>query len=149
MKSFIKHLFRWIKKSIQYSIVLWNDYDWDYTSILCILKYKIQRTRKHLETCSVHCSHENSIKKMKVVEHILQRLIDNDYCSEEYDQHHEKYKWKDYLKKVENHTCYLWDPPEEYRKESKRLLDKSAKLEQHDWEQLFKLLNKHIKHWWC
>jgi hypothetical protein len=156
----ITNFFAWIVKSIQYSIVLWSDRDWDWVFILILLKYKLSRIRKHIVEHDFIMEAEKIGADIYYVEHLLRRLIENDYCHDEYEAHHQKWGSpkivsKDIGNGFHELVCISCEKAieinkvEEEREEIRAIFDRDEELEKKDWDELWNYMNKNLKNWWC
>jgi hypothetical protein len=140
MFKFIKRIYNWLIKSIQYSIVLWNDADWDYVYILQLLQYKLERTRKCLKANNLVVSVDRYCKQIRICELLLERIVNSNYCEKEYDEHFKQYPFRSSL-----------DDKNETNKKGDmftKIYNKEQRMRQQDYDLLFKILNKHLYEWW-
>jgi hypothetical protein len=155
-----KNFFHWIVKSIQYSILLWNDYDWDYSFILKLLKYKISRTRKCILKNNHIVNAEKYCKQMEFVETLIDNVLKNVHHNNAYDLHREK--WGeidvDFIPCEKNSKYSTIDfkaekaitpeLKEQERKEFRELVEKAEALTERDWKLIFRVMHKCLRNWW-
>jgi len=79
----IKYFFVWIKKVFDYSIVLWDDEDYDFAFIYKLLKYKIERTRKYIDKHKRHENYAKDVANMKRAEYLLGLLYKEDFYADD------------------------------------------------------------------
>jgi len=92
----------WAIKSIQYSIFLVGDYDWDYFYILRMLQYKLKRTRKQILENNIILRTEEVASQIKHAEDLIQKYLDDDFCKNEQKKHDVVWgKITDFTKEVE------------------------------------------------
>jgi hypothetical protein len=145
IKHGIKNLYNWFP-------VIWDDYDWDHSTILTILKFKLDRMEKAFR--SKHAMAVDSEKladQIKRCSLVLDRLIEDDYTA--FDKHDEK--WGEISMEFEGNKLNIERPnavtEEDKVKESKEFLDcceHEDYLINQDLEFLFDTMKKHIRSWW-
>lgn len=143
-----------IKQLIAWIPILWKDRDWESRDLYIIMKFKISRMRKLLERCSIHHSHADDIRHMKIAEELLDRLIKDDYfliddankdkctCPDpdyvfEQDPKHNNFRTFVSLKC--NYCSGMF----------KYWIEKQDSKEKTDKRYLFKILEKYSGRWWC
>lgn len=72
--AIIRRVFRKTKAAVQWAIFSWGDYDYDYSSIYRVMRWKISRIRTHLTEHNIKEGHEEVTKVMRKAERILRRL---------------------------------------------------------------------------
>jgi hypothetical protein len=153
--NIIQHIQReigWIKKSIEYAKFLRGDYDFDYSSMLKLLKYKIERMRKTIRNNNYVLKAEEICAQMEHAESLLQQLIDDDFGDEEYKAHNKKWgvdffpkdstKWK---------VCHNVKTPSDeaqMRQEFRDIMKKQDDLRKECEQQFFNHLAKYYRWWW-
>ncbi len=144
----------------QYLPVLWRDRDYDYYHILALLKYKLERTRKHIVGHQIIEDADLVGEQIAHAEELLRRIMNDDYCKEEQEAH--EVKWGeavDLSKPSEEYPGhYEWDmsranatTPELKEQESNEQLEiynRQSLARQLDLDELFIHLRKHIERWW-
>lgn len=98
---------------------LWNDYDYDYSTILRLLEYKISRLRKHVEKHRMHTCWAKDAKQMRRAELVCKRLYKGNY-----------YQMAEHLS-IRDSVDY-----ENY-------------MYRQDLEYLGHILKRNIRNWWC
>ena len=158
---FPKDVGRFIVKLWQYSPLLWNDRDYDYNYILLMLKYKISRTRKCILTNDIIVNNKKYAKQMKVVEDIIDRITESPYHDEAFVEMEAKWGkniWFEQSRLFHDckHSVRMMSRYEKENGSNKKLVrrdvvkayKKETRLEQKDWNKLWKLLNKNLRFWW-
>jgi len=144
-RSFVFTIIKWSK-------ILWNDCDFDYSTIWIILKFKLQCVREHIDECANHVDYEKTVKEIKVAEDILERLIVDDYCGKKLEAHYKK--WGNRLDKltevVHDGKSYLTmpSPSKEEKREFLAIIKKEESLRNKDMKELGTYLKDHIRNWW-
>jgi len=156
----VKKFFRWIIKSIQYSIVLWNDFDYDYMFIMKILKYKIERTRKCLDKNKLFVGYEEAVEKMRKAEQLLQQYINHEFVEDLYKAHKEKWgkrkiKFEPIIDKEGSSYITFYTEkaitPEQIKQEREEyhnILREEEKRKNEVKDELFNLIRDNIESWW-
>lgn len=128
---FFGNLWKWRK-------VLWEDRDWDYIFILKALEFKVRKTGEHLLEHARHTTYKRDSAQCLRVADALKRIIEDDYCKEE---------WADYYKKYPINFPIAFKDKEE--KALFWLLTKKAnRLRIKDEKYFFKTFEKYHKNWW-
>jgi uncharacterized protein with ATP-grasp and redox domains len=97
---------------------------------------------KFLAEKGIHCEVDRDVKNINRAVELIERMLTEDYCSEEYNAH--RATRPDYRL-----FEYINDPEfEEYREELSKISKKAHELHQKDKRELFDLLNNHIEEWW-
>lgn len=136
----ITMIFKRIKHVAEWAVFLWNDYDWDFIFILQVLKFKLVRTRKNLESDPWHSFSKKSRRKMLVCETILDRLVE------------EEYRWiainaEPLLKDVPWHQLNV-KLTDQQSKAFKRATEQEDRLRNNDLDLLFKIFKSQYRTWW-
>lgn len=146
----VRRRIRWtpyfIGKVWDYTKLLWNDWDFDYLSLLRLIELKTKRTREYL-------IEENLVKTnerlMREVEALCKRIYADDYFSEEWDELHKEHPhaWRRIFH--EDTGCYHSTMNDENygRRVSKLHKKQEAQLEE-DLDRLFHIIRRHIRVWW-
>jgi hypothetical protein len=144
--KFVKRVVRWLVKSIQYSLFLWNDTDYDWAYILLLLRYKLSRTRKHIVKHNIIEDAPIVSASISRVEELIDRVVKDDYCSDEYDAcfaKHCKGNSKDVLTELCTNTLDA-----SWHDEFRAISDKRSKQLEADWAELFDLLQRDLRSYW-
>lgn len=149
----------WLVKSIQYSRLLWSDFDWDYSYILTLLKYKLKRTRIRIKENNMVVAAPVIANEILHVEKLIDKFMDDDFCAEEFAAHDEK--WGEMkigskptnnpqlLEMTFNRKNVLTEEDEEQEgKEFRVLLEKREKEKQECWDEIFDSMKKYMQGWW-
>ncbi len=141
--------YQWVVKSAQYSWVLRPDIDWDWTSILRLLQYKLSRVRKDLndDPWSSDKRRRESNKELRTCELLLQRLIDDDYFMVPYDKL--TTKWEGKYSIFPNSINNLTDAEQvQYRRELEAMIDYETNMQKQDIELFCKIFSRKLRSWW-
>lgn len=156
-----RKVFHWIVKTTQYSKLLWNDFDWDYMYFLILMQYKLQRMRKCILEDNIILRSEEVAAQLKHAEDLIQRWLDDDFCTKEYEEHEKKWgKIVDLSTPIDvgGKKMYEWNMSRE--KATTEELQQQEKDEQHAIHvkaeeekqkcltELFAHIRKHIQEWW-
>lgn len=150
----------WVIKSYQYSKVLWNDYEFDYSSILRLLQYKISRTRKCIRKNNIILRSEEVCAQMLHAEELIRKIREDDFLAELDDAHEEKwgpiiqmfseektkqgYSTLDIVRAKTNTEALK----RQERQEQHEIYELKSKAEKECWDELFTHLRKHMREWW-
>lgn len=156
-----RRVFNWLIKSIQYSVFLWNDFDWDYSYILLLLQYKLKRTRKAIEKHQLVLRADEIAAQIKHAERLIENWKKNNWCEDLQAAHEEKWgKLVDLPEAIDiNGTkTYAWDMTREKAttpelknqeaKEQRAIYQAMTLAEEENFDELFAHIRKHIQEWW-
>ena len=143
----IRKLSRAIKRFWGWFFTIWNDEDWDYVYILRSLRYKIQRTRDNIQENHNHEECEKTVADMDHILEVLDRVMECNYCTEEFDAHMAKWGGR---RMVDSGKGYSTMAPtsEEQRADFSALCDRMNAAEKADWDELWSALSKDLKTFW-
>jgi hypothetical protein len=156
---FPRHLKDFIVRLWQYSPILMNDVDWDYSRILVMLQYKIKRTRLHMDSHDVLVHSKKYVRQMKQVEELIEQILDDDFTKVEDAAHDEKWGKmrmtgidKDgndgtYCRFLRLNVRTMADEEQE-RKEHRNITKLGMRRNEAAWNKLWKLINLNMRHWW-
>lgn len=156
---FPRNVVRWVVKVVQYAPVLWGDVDYDYSSLLKLMKYKISRIRNHMEE---HDALKNSKKycaQMKEVEELIENELKDEWAEKEREEHDQKWgKSKITTIKVpgkpyaECRFLRLEVRDDKTKKQEHNDYVKIMNLEEQrkkgNWNRLFKILKNNMRNFW-
>lgn len=158
----IKYIPKYLLKVLQYSVILWDDRDFDSTYLLKLMLFKLQRLRKHITKHNILRDTHKISKQILVVETLLTNLIQDDYVQELYEAHRQK--WGEavaYYKPVEDTT---YDGMHEVRMTTRKVSTEGERLQERkelvtisrqaerahrrDLKRLFQLIHRDLEKWW-
>lgn len=163
---------------IDFIPTLWNNYDFQHEYVLMLLRKKFQRMEKYFKSSNICVENPNTAKEIRVAIDIIDRLLDDNYCSKEYEKHYEKWGEVELMhetiecvrckrkNKVDKKCAYCdgtgkmyrsnfagknAQTEEEKKQESAELCkiyDKSEQMKNDDWRFLFNFLHDKMREWW-
>lgn len=80
-----------IRNLWRYRKVVWNDYDWDHTSLLIMMKTKIDFMADYHERRKFYENWEHNVKWMRTTSRLISNLLDSKYTNEVLD--HFEIEW--------------------------------------------------------
>lgn len=130
--------------------ILWQDHDWDSGFMLRIFRHKIHRMRIHFETHHIICDWEKVAKELLVAENLLDRLIKDDYCDEEWERHCQAFGEPGHNSYTDEKGMTVWPSTAGTLEgaDSKRIFDKAMQLRKQDREMLWDLICRKSETWW-
>lgn len=140
MRFFLRRVYRFVRKLIDYAPVLWRDWDVDYSSLFDLILFKLKRMEAQFSAqkeCVV------DISEMLVCIGALERLKADEYGSAEHDAHYKKWGINPDIFDPANYN----KGPEELQ-ELMAIFDMQEKCMERDLALLFDTLKKHVKQWW-
>lgn len=161
-----KRLGFFVKRVYQLAPIIWNDRDFDWHYIMYYLKFKIQKTREHIDEHDILVNGKKYCQQMQKVEQLIDLAMDSDRYRDECEKPL-KEKWgysiaylqddvfndeevtnrcsRRMIFQRENWTAKL---DKQIHKEEVAALRKAYRLHEKDWNKLWQHLNKYMRHWW-
>lgn len=149
----VVHAYHNIRRIVEWLPILWHDRDWDYAHILTILSYKLRRMRSYMTDDKKVC------RQIAYAELLIERILADDYCSEELEQH--KLKWGTYCRRKKwtngqsiGNAYHIRQNATTLQKWQQQILEeraihqKQAECKQKDWQRLFRHLHTYLQKWW-
>lgn len=145
----IYHFGERIQRIIAYIPILWKVFDFDWSSILIILKFQLSRVRRSIEK-GYHSkrSIRRDSKRIRTCELLIDRILADSYIDKEYDALSAKYKhlrgefglnWREGIsEKVQK----------EYHDQFLILSTKENMMQKQDLDLLGKYFSKYLRCWW-
>lgn len=142
----MRKLYRFLNRLFSIIPILWNNEDWDSDYALELFKWKLERIEKLIRTNDSFVGAQQKAKIMRICIELIDRKL-----SEKEDPR---------LKKLIKNNSFYWVPvgneffqmKDTFSDEDNRRFRVWSKLnskkEEHEWNLLFKLLKKHMRHWW-
>lgn len=128
------NLWRWLP-------VIWRDKDWDYVYLLRLMQVKCKHMAELHEENRRHVGWERTVRELRIVAHLLDRLATDDYCDEEYLTHIAKWP----RVSIGNH----WPAATPLEScEFRRIMKREAILRRQDMDMLLNLLRRKMRTWW-
>lgn len=144
---------------IEWLPILWRDRDWDYAHILMILSYKLSRVRKCIASSGLAVSNKRVARQIAYAEFLIERILADNYCSEDLEQH--QLKWGSYCRRKKwtngqsiGNAFHIRQNATTFQKwqqqisEERAIYQKQAQSKEKDWNRLFKHLRTYLEHWW-
>lgn len=165
--DFFKDLKRFIKTVWEFRSLLWWENDFDHADVLRFMEFKIKRIRDHVAKHQHHADWKKDVKDMDKALELIKRANDDMYhwdeCMKPLEEKYGRYvryteckvlNSDDVLKRGYSTMISKFDKEndknkEEIRKEHRKAINKSHKLHEKDWNQLWAHLNKNMRKWWC
>jgi len=165
--DFAKDLKRFIVTIWKFRSLLWWENDFDYNDILNFMEFKIKRLRDHVEKHHHHLHWKKDVKNMDKALELINRAKDDMYhwdaCMKPLEEKYGKHirytecdvlnskevlnrPYRSSISKYEKETNKNSD---QIHKEARASMNKSHRLHQKDWNDLWKHLNKNMRSWWC
>lgn len=154
MMRLLKEPASFVARLWAYLPIIWHDVDYDYFSILRLMRFKIGRIRKHIKKHDLRSDTQSQVRRMWIVEQLLTRLIDSNYGSLEWQQLCDKWGELEFVKLSDGtgatlrHKLETPENKEEINKAVLRMAKASADQEEADWKWLWEMLAKHMRNWW-
>lgn len=101
--------------------------DCDWSSIAILMQHQIKRVRRHMMVCNIAAHTDRAARQMLIAEHLLHRLIADEYTS------------------IAERTYPNWRTD---NSQLKYWAELSSQLAEQDNQLLFTILRKHMRGWW-
>ena len=144
VKNGLRNLWKWRS-------VVWNDRPWDYVYIFKALRFKLDETQKCIDGTFVGAEEEAA--KIRSLIEAIDRILEDDYVSEEYKEMDRKYGKLEMIFHEDNtitttRTNLKEDDKETERKETLALAELEAERRQQDINFVFDTMKNDIQRWW-
>lgn len=144
VKNGLRNLWKWRS-------VVWNDRPWDYVYIFKALRFKLDETQRCIDGTFVGADEEAA--KIRSLIDAIDRILEDDYVKEEYDEMDRKYGKLEMIFNDDNtltmsRTNLKEDDKETERKETLALAELEAERRQQDINFVFDTMKKDIQRWW-
>ena len=158
--DFIKNLGRYIRRVVEYTPVLWEDRDFDYFYTLKMLRYKLERTRKHIVGHQIIADADKIGEQIQHAENLIKRLMNDQYSIIEEDAHelkwgkmeHDFIDWAgdEQFREWKAHRTNATTPElqKQEREEQMVIYDKAIAERQADWNKLWDHLKNTMMGYW-
>lgn len=156
----IRRFFKNVRRSLDYAVLGWGNYDWDYNFLLHTLRFKLDRMQKFLTGPNAIATHSSTaLKSIRIAAKLAKKLDEDDY-SFFGDQHRKKWQAVKVFEDVEPSEqerragiakiTRAINTPETAteRKEFIRAADKDENIRKRDARWLFSIMEKHYTSWW-
>lgn len=130
------HIGQYLKRIWDYRTLLWEDNDYDFNSVMRIMRFKLKRLRHHFEEHKIIAHAEDNVAALARVDVMLRNVIEKDPDDEWFLHYH---RWDAYIKGFKD--C---KNPKEHR----QALDLTWKREQRNWFCLWRYIAKNARNWW-
>lgn len=126
-----------LKRLYEYAPLLWEDNDYDFNSVLHIMRFKFKRLRNHIERDGIGVHSEDRVAELARVDVLLRNVMDED-PDDEWSTHYNQW----HTGKAINEPCALGDTV------CYKAIMASHKREVQNWTKLWKFIQDHMQGWW-
>jgi hypothetical protein len=153
--GFFKEIYRGVCNLIAWFPVIWNQREWDHHFLIRMIGKKLELMEKHMKSDNCIASvHQNKyIKQVQTCKLLCKRITEHEYLDNALTRHHELYgdETKFHFEPVEGLpgcVSLIFDETPAQRKSFRRAGVHADMMENQDYEMLFKIMSKNIRHWW-
>ena len=144
VKNGLRNLWKWRS-------VVWNDRPWDYVYIFKALRFKLDETQRCIDGTFVGAEEEAA--KIRSLIEAIDRILEDDYVSEEYKELDRKYGKLEMIFHEDNTITTTRknlkeEDKETERKETLSLAELEAERRQKDINFVFDTMKNDIQRWW-
>ena len=158
-KYFPRRVFRFIVRACEYAPILWNDADYDYSAILRMLQYNIERTGRQLEEHNVLLHSQKYAKQAKELVDLIEIVLTDEYAEAEHLLHDQKWgKMKMVGVDIEGGNgseCRFLRlnvrtkaDEEKERAEYRKIMNLEVKRREATWHRLWILMDRNVRNMW-
>lgn len=122
-----------IKRVLEWLPILWQDRDYDYSYILKLLHYKLERTKKCIVSNNIIVEADKVAEEITDTQECIQKALDSQFDDEWYE--HFKTEHMDVLPHGQCPDCRF-------------LLDVATSREETNWAEIWLNMMKYAKGWW-
>lgn len=149
-----------VKRFIAWFPVIWDDNDFDYASVLYVMRFKLDRLADHLVEHDLIVNNKKYASQIKEVTNLIGRQLDDVYTSlmnAECEEKFGKLRWYSEFFPDENRKCSRvlfmrdgqnWDNYAAVEKEERKIYKKWDRVKLREWQRIWKLLDKNMQRWW-
>lgn len=144
VKNGLRNLWKWRS-------VVWNDRPWDYVYIFKALRFKLDETQRCIDGTFVGAEEEAA--KIRSLIEAIDRILEDDYVSEEYKEMDRKYGKLEMIFNEDNTITTTRKNLKEEDRETERqetltLAELEAERRQQDINFVFDTMKNDIQRWW-
>lgn len=144
VKNGLRNLWKWRS-------VVWNDRPWDYVYIFKALRFKLDETQRCIDGTFVGAEEEAA--KIRSLIEAIDRILEDDYVSEEYKEMDRKYGKLEMIFHEDNTITTTRKNLKEEDRETERqetltLAELEAERRQQDINFVFDTMKNDIQRWW-
>lgn len=140
--------------------VIWNTADFDYAYTLDILHEALGELAQHLKEHDIHVNAQKDANRIEYARRLIRRHQDEVASNMVYGRHDRKWgKTVGVSVPIPNSKFSEWRyvrlnarTPKEIEQEEeefRRAMDKARLLEDRDWDEIWDIIKKYGRHWWC
>lgn len=148
----LKELLRFIGRLWAYLPVILADNDYDYSSILKLMQFKIRRLNKHIEKHGHSLNSEKHCRRMWIADQLLTRILAGDYGLLEHERLCDKWGDMVFVKGIHGtelkHAKETPENREELNADVRRVMQSALDQEEADWKAFWEYLSKYMRTWW-
>lgn len=147
-----------LKSVWAYLPVVWNDRNWDYSSFLDLMEFKLERMAEYHLRYGHHVGNEDDARDLRVAAQLCARIRDDDYSKIPLEAHDKKWGENQNVFIPTNHNITEWrmvrlnvrnDKDREQEREEFLVISKHADIQrQNDLDYLGKMLSEKLLGWW-
>lgn len=158
-----RNVYRNIKRIISWIPVLWNNYDWDYSYFLDVMRFKLEKMHDfYTSDAAISSSSSTVAKDIKLAINLIKRIDENIYTDKMREDHDKKWgKLRLEFKKNEDNphlstavfSRSKFDENnkkmvKQEREEFRAIYEYGEKMINQDIEYLFRHIAKNLRSWW-
>lgn len=155
IKSIYHNIKNGVRNIIRWFPTIWNDRNFDYTSIYWILYIKLKNMEEFFKSdnCWSSCK-ERQAKELNIAKNLCKRLAENEYLENATFWHDQKYESRTFDEMFKPHPdkkgwkIYVDDKNKKRTESFERCCNHSNYMRKRDKRYLFKYIEKNIENWW-
>lgn len=148
----LRYLGRNTVRSIRWAYRMWGNEDWDQEYFYLVMQHKLEDMHKYFSKSDICHDNRKITKDIGICIHIIKRVIEDDYLSEEYDKIDREsgpcFDWDNGIEDERGCTTikHLWSPEADKRFE--RYIKLSRSIKDNELDLLFKILRRKSERFW-
>ena len=128
--------------------ILWDDVDWDFTSLYVVMYTKLRFMRDHHEEHHHHTDWQADVMHMKIAEDCLRRLQKDNYLENEWNNYHKKFprdgRWID----LPDGMKQMPPMSDKQHSEFLKICESEEAAKQSDLQDFASTFVNHVREWW-
>lgn len=141
-------IYRKLSNIVRWIPILWQDVDWDYSSLYSVIHAKIKFMRQAHEKDHHHVDWEAVVAQMQTAEDCLSRLIDENYAMSLWDEHHKKFPRRREWIDLPDGNKQMVAMSDEQHLDFIKVCNEEDALRQSDLDTFASTFVKYVRHWW-
>lgn len=141
-------VWRKLKNVVRWVPVLWDDVDWDYSSLYSILHFKLKNMRESHEKWHNHTDWEEIVAQIKTAEDCMSRLVKDTYAADLWATYHATFSRSHEWVTLENGMRQMSPMSDEQHASLKKIFEEEERQLQADIKLFTDTFSQNVRGWW-